>query len=604
MSAALKEIARYCRSKNTFGALLLCGEWGSGKTYLLENDLPAELGPSYVLLRISLFGEESLEEIRKKIRREYLDHFLVILRKDASELPDTVPGSPEGDAAAPSANDWVYQIGEESPWMNMYLRDPYKYIQPEPVMAGRCVILAFDDLERTNLSQVELLGCINEYCENLHIKTIIVANEEKIENRSVSEERNSADRKREFLNYSEMKEKLIERTVRLHVDETAVIDSILKQYRTSLTGYTVFLQNSRRELCALLSQCEIQNIRSLRSGLQDFERIYEFCQEEQMPDDDIRRIFTSFVLFTMLAKNGRISRSSLYGYGLNRLQQKYPEFYHDRFLPLCLKDSINSGNWDDAILRLQVHRMKENLQGMSRPENRLRTLPFAEIDDTILTEGWEAYLHMAEEGLLAPDEYLLLIRNLAAARSYPGFCWPSLPDMKKMRSGLERSLAKAGNAETAPEFASDPLEDEELAACSPAEREICERIQSYMESGEYRRRADRNQLLAACRSCDEKAVRACRSGVLSSLDEELIMAILDYYDSLESNHRRIGFADLIGKILAASRRKLQGSAGRELEGTRKLEEMLREREGNAERSGQPMKAVAVRYFLNALGTGV
>ena len=82
------------------------------------------------------------------------------------------------------------------------------------------------------------------------------------------------------------------------------------------------------------------------------------------------------------------------------------------------------------------------------------------------------------------------------------------------------------------------------------------------------------------------------------------MAILDYYDSLESNHQRIGFADLIGKILAASRRKLQGSAGRELEGTRKLAELLREREGNAERSGQPMKAVAVRYFLNALGTGV
>ena len=84
----------------------------------------------------------------------------MILRKDTSELPDTVPGSPEGDAAAPSANDWVYQIGEESPWMNMYLRDPYEYIQPEPVMAGRCVILAFDDLERTNLSQVELGGSL------------------------------------------------------------------------------------------------------------------------------------------------------------------------------------------------------------------------------------------------------------------------------------------------------------------------------------------------------------------------------------------------------------------------------------------------------------
>ncbi len=596
MSAALKEIARYCRSKNTFGALLLCGEWGSGKTYLLEHDLPAELGPAYVLLRISLFGEESLEEIRKKIRREYLDQFLMVLREDDSE----VPYGTEAGAAGTSANDWVYRIGEESPWMNMYLRDPYEYIQPEPVMAGRRVILIFDDLERTNLSQVELLGCINEYCENLHIKTIIVANEEKIENRSVSEERNSADRKREFLNYSEMKEKLVERTVRLHVDETAVIDSILKQYRTSLTGYTDFLKNSRRELYSLLSQCEIRNIRSLRSGLQDFERIYEFCQEEQMPDADVRRIFTSFVLFTMLAKNGRISRSSLYGYGLNRLQQKYPEFYHDRFLPLCLKDSISSGNWDDDTLRLQIHRMKASFQGMSRPENCLRTLAFAEIDDSVLTEGWEAYLHLAEEGMLAPDEYLVLIRNLASARSYPGFCWPAEPDMKKLRNGLERSLANAGNAETAPEFGSDPVDDKELAACSPAEREICERIHSYMEGGEYRRRADRNQLLAACASRDEKAVRACRSVVLSGLDDELNCAILEYFDSLKGNRSRIAFADLIGKIISASRRGLQGNAGRELEGLAQLAGMLQKKEADAERDGRPMKAVAVRYFLNEL----
>ena len=591
MSAALKEIARYCRSKNTFGALLLCGEWGSGKTHLLENDLPAELGPAYILLRISLFGEESLDEIRKKIRREYLDHFLGILREDASV-------GAAGDAS--SANDWVYHIGEESPWMNMYLQDPYEYIQPEPMMAGRRVILIFDDLERTNLSQVEILGCINEYCENLHIKTIIVANEEKIENRSASEGGSSADRKREFLNYSEMKEKLIEQTVRLHVDETAVIDSILKQYRTSLAGYTDFLLASRRELCSLLTSCEIHNIRSLRSGLQDFERIYEFCREEQMPEDNIRKIFTSFVLFTMLAKNGRISRSSLYGYGLNKLQQKYPEFYRDRCLPVCLKDSITSGNWDDDIIRPQIHRLKESFQGMSQPENRLRSLTFAEIDDSLLAEGWDAYLRMAEEGVLAPDEYLLLIRNLISAREYPRFSWPAAPNMRKLRAGLEISLARASDAETAPEFGVDPLDDAELSACRPAEREICQRIHSYMEGGEYRRRADRNQLLTACRSHDEKSVRACRHGVLSGLDEELCQAILDHFDTLENNHRRITFSDLIAKVISASLRELPDSAEGVLPGLAQLTGTLEKREADAVREGQPMKAVTLRYFLNQL----
>ena len=596
MSDTLNEIARYCRGKNTFGALLLCGEWGSGKTHLLENDLPAELGPGYILLRISLFGEESLDEIRKKIRREYLDHFLMILREKSTDAPTAVPNGCGRDNPAPSANDF----GEDSPWMNMYLRDPYAYIQPEPLMDGRRVILIFDDLERTNLSQVEILGCINEYCENLHIKTIIVANEEKIENRNASEAKNAVDRKQEFLNYSEMKEKLIERTVRLHVDEPAVIDSILRQYRTSLSGYMDFLKMNRQELCALLSGCEIHNIRSLRSGLQDFERIYEFCTDEQMADADIRRIFTSFVLFTMLSKNGRISRSSLYGYGLNRLQQKYPGFYRDQYLPLCLKDSITSGNWDDAVLRPLIHRMKESFQGMSLPENRLRSLPFAEIDDAVLTEGWEAYLHMAEEGMLAPDEYLLLIRNLITARKYPGFCWPAAPDIKKLRSGLEISLTKANDAETAPEFQADPMDDVELSACNPSERAICERIISYMEGGEYRRRADRNQLLAACRSGEERAIRACRQAVLSALDAELRMAILDYYDALENNHRRIRFADLIGKILSASKRQIRDNEQSMLDGMTELTEALLEREAEAVRCSQSMKAVAIRYFLQAI----
>ena len=88
--------------------------------------------------------------------------------------------------------------------------------------------------------------------------------------------------------------------------------------------------------------------------------------------------------------------------------------------------------------------------------------------------------------------------------------------------------------------------------------------------------------------------------MLPALDEELNQTILDYYDSLENNQRRIAFADLIGKVITASRRGLQGNAGRELEGLAQLTGMLREREADAERDGQPMKAVAVRYFLNEL----
>ena len=35
----LEELVRYCNEDHHLGALLLTGEWGCGKTYLIDNNL-------------------------------------------------------------------------------------------------------------------------------------------------------------------------------------------------------------------------------------------------------------------------------------------------------------------------------------------------------------------------------------------------------------------------------------------------------------------------------------------------------------------------------------------------------------------------------------
>lgn len=42
------------------------------------------------------------------------------------------------------------------------------------------VVLVFDDLERCCLDIVDVLGAINDYCENQKFHTIIVANQDKM----------------------------------------------------------------------------------------------------------------------------------------------------------------------------------------------------------------------------------------------------------------------------------------------------------------------------------------------------------------------------------------------------------------------------------------
>ena len=78
-------------------------------------------------------------------------------------------------------------------------------------------ILVFDDLERSNISSTDLLGCINDYCENQSFNTIIVANEEKI--------KDSADNK---LSYREIKEKIVQRVISFVPDYGEVVSNSIE----------------------------------------------------------------------------------------------------------------------------------------------------------------------------------------------------------------------------------------------------------------------------------------------------------------------------------------------------------------------------------------
>ena len=71
----LEELKYYCDEPQPVGALMLTGEWGCGKTYLLNNMLTDELKDTHIILRVSLFGMESIEEIRTEVKKCWLYAF-------------------------------------------------------------------------------------------------------------------------------------------------------------------------------------------------------------------------------------------------------------------------------------------------------------------------------------------------------------------------------------------------------------------------------------------------------------------------------------------------------------------------------------------------
>ena len=67
----LKELKDYCDINNPVGALMISGEWGCGKTYLIKNKFIPSVKDIYVFVSVSLFGIDSLDKLRVEVVLEY-----------------------------------------------------------------------------------------------------------------------------------------------------------------------------------------------------------------------------------------------------------------------------------------------------------------------------------------------------------------------------------------------------------------------------------------------------------------------------------------------------------------------------------------------------
>ena len=178
--STIDELVHYCKEPDPIGALMLTGDWGSGKTYLIQNELTEALGPDYAVVRISLFGISSISALQQKIRKEWISVCYPFVNKirERKELAQKNSGLFKMlKGVISKLNPVLASTADIIDSMNVV-----DTIQIEPefedfkTQKKRRVILVFDDMERCNLNITELLGVINECCENQHFHTIVVAN--------------------------------------------------------------------------------------------------------------------------------------------------------------------------------------------------------------------------------------------------------------------------------------------------------------------------------------------------------------------------------------------------------------------------------------------
>ena len=160
----LGEIKYYVGNKFYNYAVMIDGDWGSGKTHFVKQVLLPELKKeTKTSIYISLYGVRNIGELSKKIYIEFL------LKDKADKInPTLLTGATE-------ALDVV--SGLISPFIGKYgdIEIKEKKIQNlvQKIVPIKDCILIFDDLERCNCPMKEILGYINGFVEQAGMKVLI-----------------------------------------------------------------------------------------------------------------------------------------------------------------------------------------------------------------------------------------------------------------------------------------------------------------------------------------------------------------------------------------------------------------------------------------------
>lgn len=332
MEDLVESILDYIRSDYTDYAIMLNGEWGSGKTYFWNNQIRNKIeslklnGKRYTTIYMSLYGISNLEEISKKIFIETTQLMDKNLRKFmASSGQTTIP------EYAKTGIDMANFFGVTSNGSK---------VNYDEFFSTDDKVLCFDDLERANVDVIDILGYINNFVEHDHIKTIIICNEKELATKMKSsnlemktfiatyllDKQGDLNNKNDIPmvekiqdkiehvfdkanDYERIKEKLIGETFEYAPQFDYIINGILMRYEKN-PELIKFLRENTSLIMNTFKKSGTRNLRILKHALNDFKKIYEMV--DKMYPNTNKKVMRTMLIFTIAVsfeiKAGKITK--------------------------------------------------------------------------------------------------------------------------------------------------------------------------------------------------------------------------------------------------------------------------------------------------------
>ena len=279
-------ILNYLKNDITGRAVMLSGEWGSGKSYYVKTKLKSFLedkdNGKYKCVIVSLYGLSDTSEISKAIYTELRsfkfkkkNEVLTTAGVAASVVPKTVFNAMTSRVG--------YDIGQVS---DKQMQKVYDSINLNKKL------LVLEDIEHTQIDIIELLGYINNMCENDGVKVLLVTNEnvllqyhiEKDNKKELHKETTEYKKiySEKALKYLKAKEKSVADTLQFHADFQETIDSIIDKFKNDdLSSFKGVLTTPRRSLF----RTDITNYREVIVACQKACDIYNFMKKYNIAAD-------------------------------------------------------------------------------------------------------------------------------------------------------------------------------------------------------------------------------------------------------------------------------------------------------------------------------
>ena len=324
----IEELKKYIENDRINYAVLIDGEWGSGKTYFIKEELIPKLnddiknnGNKPTLkykkpLYISLYGVDSLDSISAEMYLQITGKYSKIASLGFSALKVIKPDLDYSE---------IFEKLNENSNLKNY-------------------VLIFDDLERANLDVNMCLAYINSFVEHHGIKVIIIANENEVgkidfnknyELKLLSTMQSNINyedpEKKDFLgkridttvpnisiikervdrlyemnyNYRLIKEKLIGKTYKYTPNLETIIDKLIGIYKYDKDYYS-FLKEHKKTLMNEINIYTCCNLRTVKCIFEDFYELYLKMKEAnlKLEKEMYSKIYINFIIDIINIKAG------------------------------------------------------------------------------------------------------------------------------------------------------------------------------------------------------------------------------------------------------------------------------------------------------------